>query len=288
MPPAWLEENKAEMKTLINQFIEAQLDDEPPSVEEVTLWARRVLPLVNEFRDRVFQMTDSMREYMTDDQIDMLEAELAAFDTGITLINRKLYVWAEGGYDPETEWVPPGPERRRREREEERARREAMEQARRETLRQAHPGGRPLASTRPTTGQRKPADEWEVFTLQFIERYRLNSEQRQKAMQFLRAAQEERDRYLRRRADAWKKVEQRLRDAKTEPERQTALAQFETLNAPVQRMFQKLKDRLNTLPTREQRRSAALREQQKREQPSTARRPSSTTPRTSESSKKPD
>jgi hypothetical protein len=265
--PAWLEENKAEMKTLINQFIEAQLNDEPPSVEDVAIWARRALPLVNEFRGLVFDMTDDMRGYMTEDQIDRLEGETAAFDTGVTLFSNKLYVWADGGYDPETEWLPPGRERRRQERAEERERREAMEQARQQALAQSGAGQPGQATTSPAVvGRPKPKDEWEEYTVDFTRRYQLNSEQRQKAMQFLRGAQQQRNAYLTRTAEARNRVKARLEQSQSQDEeaQKAALAEDEALHAPLKRMFEKLKERLDTLPTRDQRREAALRHQEKR------------------------
>src|SRR5690606_15105974 len=100
--PSWLKANRAEIQTLINQFYEAQLHDEPPSVEAVAQWAQRALPLFNEFTDEVLVgITDDMRNYMTDEQTDKLDVELAAFETGVTLVTNKLSVWAGGGYDPE-------------------------------------------------------------------------------------------------------------------------------------------------------------------------------------------
>lgn len=259
--PTWLNQNRAEIQTLTNEFFEAQLDDKPPSVEAVTQWSQRVLPLVGEFAELMTDTTDSMREYMTDEQQVQLDAELAAFQTGIDFVTNKLSVWASGGYDPESEWIPHGPERAEREREQDQLLRESMDQAREQTL--AAESG--VAT--PTSAPAAPPDEWTAYTLAFIERYQLNVEQRQKAMVYLAAAREQRDRYLRGKASELERVKKMLADAETEPARQEALAAFEKLNAPVQRRFQQLKDKLNTLPTRAQRRAAALADQQDQPKP---------------------
>ena len=237
--PEFLKENRAEIQTLLNQYFEALLNDEPPAPEEVAEWAAHVQPLLAKFGEVTHEVTESMREYMSDDQTVMLDAETAAFDAGLTMARNKLSVWANGGYDPETEWIHPPPN-------------------------QDDPDDRDVA---PDNEEEQPAedtdagplDEWGVYTLRFVERYQLTDEQRQKAFTILRRQQEARDRYLRRKVDEMSRVTKVLSEAETEEERQAALAAYERLNAPVDRIFQQLKERLDTLPTRAQRRDAAER-----------------------------
>jgi hypothetical protein len=264
--PTWLKENRAEIQTLTNQFIEAQLYEQPPEVDGVASWSQRVLPLLDDFSDVVVGMTDEMRDYMTDDQQLQLEAELAGFETGVSMVSNKLGIWADGGYDPESEWLPPGKERRERERQEDREIDEAVEQAKREVLEGAEPPSEleslgyvdssPKATSMPSRTS-EPPDEWTQYTLDFVKRYQLNDEQQQKAMQFLRGAREQRDAYLRGKSEQLARVQALLVAAKDESERAAALEEFEELNAPVNRRLQQLKDRLNTLPTRAQRKAAA-------------------------------
>ncbi|RMF75596.1 MAG: hypothetical protein D6744_13230 [Planctomycetota bacterium] len=269
--PAWLSENRAEIQTLMNEFFEAQLDDEPPDVEQVAIWAQRVYPLIDEFEGVITETTDEMRDFLTEDQIAALEASMAAFHTGASLAKNKIRVWADGGFDPENEWIPPGREREERERAERERMRAEMEAARQEALAER---GDPIAAQRlaesdahdgDEPAESQPADEWTRYTLAFIERYRLNREQRQKAMQYLSVARESRDDYLRARGDELERVTQMLEAAADEPSRRAALEAYEKLNAPIERRFQQLKDRLDTLPTREQRRQAAQRQAQQNE-----------------------
>jgi hypothetical protein len=265
--PEFLNQNRAEIQTLMNQYFEALLDDEPPPVEAVAEWAQRVQPMLAEFGEVCHEVAEGMGEYLTEDQQVMLDAEYAAFQTGMTMAQNKLGVWAGGGYDPETEWIHPGPERRRREREERRRQQEAMEEARRQVVEEgaspdaaaaaaAEAAGAPQPEAGARTARQPAKDDWTIYTERFIERYQLNDEQKQKAFAFLQRQQEQRDRYLHRRTNEMAQVTSLLKEAETQEERQTALQAYQRLNAPVERMFEQLKEKLDTLPTRAQRKAA--------------------------------
>lgn len=242
--PEFLNQNRAEIQTLVNQYFEALLDEGPPAVEHVAEWAQHVQPLLAEFGEVCDEVTESMREYLTDSQTTTLDAEVAAFQTGMTMARNKLAVWADGGYDPETEWIHSGSSRRERERAD-----EATAEPEPSEADEAQPAGSAPAKT--------AKGEWTIYTEKFIKRYQLNDEQKQKAFAFLRRQQEQRDDYLRRRADEMERVTELLKEAEKEAERTAALEAYSRLNAPVDRMFQRLKERLDTLPTRAQRRAAA-------------------------------
>ena len=238
--PEFLNENRAEIQTLLNQYFEALLDDGPPSVEAVAEWAGRIQPLLAEFGELGTEITEGMREYLNDEQTVMLDAQSTAFNTGLHMVQNKMSVWANGGYDPETEWINQGSNRRSR-------KPEGADVAETEVaVEQAQPATKPL-----------PKDEWTIFTEQFVKRYELNDEQKQKAFLILRRQQEARDRYLRRKATEMAHVTKLLTEAETDEARAAALDAFNRLNAPVDRIFDQLKERLDTLPTRAQRKVAA-------------------------------
>lgn len=243
--PKFLNENRAEVQTLMNEYFEALLNDGPPAVEEVAGWAQRVQPLLAEFGEVSTEVMAGMREYLTDEQLTMFDAESAAFETGMSMAQNKLSAWAAGGYDPETEWIhsPPPDAETQAEYEAEAARAAAENE-----------GTDVEAAAAAVT---VPKDDWTIYTEKFIERYQLNVEQKQKAFVFLRRQQEARDRFLRRKAPEMARVSKLLSNAETEEARTAALAEYEELNEPVARMFQTLKDRLATLPTRAQRKAAA-------------------------------
>lgn len=269
--PEWMNQNRPQIMNLMNQFFEAQLADEPPDVAMVTEWSGKMLGLTDSFKGMVTGVTDNMREFMTDDQQVRLDAEMAAFQTGLTLVNNKLNVWAEGGYDPAVDWTPPGAARRERERAEERAAAAEMEKARSEAYARS---GNPPAGTEVTpvgaepaaveankkdaaAAKPKPVDEWTKYTDEFIARYKLNDEQSQKARLHLKEMQQKRDEYLRSKGADMERVTKQLKDAKSDDERKVAQLASDKLSEPVNRLFTQLKDRLSRIPTREQRRNAA-------------------------------
>lgn len=267
--PTFLRENRRELKALLNEFIEAQLSGEVPDPNAIQFWAERAVPMLHKFDEVVDHITDEMREYFSDDQLLKLDAEHAAFKTGLGLVSNKLHIWADGGFNPETDWITDPRQRRMREHEERVAMREEMRRARESVLNGEEtfdpdlaPGA--LAATAPvsprTDGpQTRPAirDEWEMYVVSFIRRYDLNHDQQQRAYALLRTRQEERDEYLRRRGQDIEEVSKRLAAATTDEQRERAQEAFDSLNRPVERIFQALKRRLEELPTRAQRKEAA-------------------------------
>jgi hypothetical protein len=269
--PAWLEANRGEIMDLTNQYLEALTAEEPPTPETVATWAQRVSPLIGQFQELAVDLTGRMSEYMTEDQRIRLEGEMAAFATGVQLLQNKLGVWADGGYDPKTEW-PRNPESRRQRRAEERAAREQMEQAKRDAVAAANgaaPEGTvvtpPGASEPPTVNPTSPPktapaaksgakDEWEQYVDDFVKRYQLSSDQASRAYAHLKAH----DGYLRKRAADLDAIDKALKNARTDEERAKAKSELERLNAPVERYFRTLKDKLEKIPSREQKRKAGL------------------------------
>ncbi len=263
-------QNRAEIQTLMNEFFEVQLNKEAPTSDMVAEWALRVIPIFRDFEGVVDNVADDMREYFTDDQVTKMEGELAAIKTGFALANNKLGSWAAGKYDPQVEWFTPGPGREKHEREQaeemdrmmQEAQSKAEEQARTAQLEAQAERAKVDPSTptevsggpvRKSASQPIVKDEWTLHTEEFIRHYELEPEQAQKAREFLRARQVERDKYLQKKAGEITRVTEIAAAAKDEDDRKKAKEDADRLEAPVGRMFQQLKDKLNTLPTRAQR-----------------------------------
>jgi len=264
--PRFFQENRAQLIRIANRWMEVMLADEPPTPEEVAEWAQLVTPLLGQFAGLVEETAQDMRSFMTDEQQVKLDGELAMFRVGLDYANRRLQVWANGGYDWEAEW--PRSEKFR-EKEWERARELEREQrrARAEAMGldpnsvdggSAGDGGvtRENPPTHPTS-QPDRTDDWAAYVENFIRRYKLDETQKTAAYKLLRRAQEDRERYLRRKLADIEAVEKRLREAKTDEERARAKADYERLNEPLDCYFRRLKDGLETLPTRRQRAEAA-------------------------------
>lgn len=98
-----------------------------------------------------------------------------------------------------------------------------------------------------------PADEWEAYTRDFINRFRLDTDQSQKAMLILLQCQQRRDAYLKSRERDFADLGRRLVLA-SDKEKTTVKERIEILRRPVEEIFERqLKPRLDKLPTRKQR-----------------------------------
>jgi len=114
----------------------------------------------------------------------------------------------------------------------------------------------PAAKT--AAAKKTPKHEWEIYVEKFIVKYKLNDEQQQKARQHLLRAMAQRETHLKRNGARMERITRMFEIAKTDKQRQTAEKAYNELHRPLNRFFNKLKDRLDTLPTRQQRRAAAL------------------------------
>jgi hypothetical protein len=261
--PQWIKQNRDELQALFVQYVEAVIGDDPPTAEEVADWAARAAPLLQEFTGLVDETTEEMRGYLNDRQQVLLEGQMAAMQVATNYLDRRLATWQQGGYDWQTEW-PGAPTFRAQEK----ARREQLEreqlQAKKvamglppdaaEATATAAGVAKPGAHSRPGVGAK---DEWAVYTENFIKRYQLDEAQQNSARKFLRDQQELRDRYLQRHIDDIKTLEQKQQAAKDEDAKALVKKDYERLYKPVEGYFERLKERLETLPRRAQRAAAA-------------------------------
>jgi hypothetical protein len=101
-----------------------------------------------------------------------------------------------------------------------------------------------------------PKHEWEIYVEEFIKKYSLNEEQQQKARLFLGQAMEQRQKHLTRNGQRMESITKMFETAKTDQQRQTAESAYKELNLPLDRTFERLKSKLEQLPTRQQRAAA--------------------------------
>ena len=270
--PAWLDEHRDEIVVVMNQFLESTISDDPPTASQVADWAGRAMPLLNEFTGMIEGTAEDMRPILTDEQQVILDGEMAAFRVGTNYMQQRVTLWEQGGYDWETEWP-----RSESFRDAERERVEALELEQddaRSVAMGLEPSGhsngdnaalaaheRTLERTaRPTGNDAEKSDEWTIYVENFIKRYQLDEAQRNNARRFLRQAHENRDRYLGRKLDDINRISLMLKQAESEDEKTRIREKYEQLTAPLDRYFTVLKDKLDRLPTRAQRKAAAMAE----------------------------
>lgn len=262
--PAWLNQNRAAIMHVTNELIEAVLIEQEPTAEAVADWARRVKPILSGFSELVEKSAEEMKPLLTEDQALRLDNDLEMFRYGLGNVNERLDTWIAGGFDPENEWPYRVAEREAREAVERRA------EAERDAALPDHDAAvaaagetAPSAASRPVSqpaAREEEKDEWTLYTEKFIARYRLSAEQEQKARLFLRQARDGRRDYLNRRRREHEALQAAVREAATEEQRAAAKEKLAGFEKPLERMFERLKEKLDTLPTRAQRKEAAERE----------------------------
>ncbi|MGD8450248.1 MAG: hypothetical protein PVJ57_00390 [Phycisphaerae bacterium] len=273
--PAWLQEHRGEIMQLSNEYFEALLNNEPPSAEQVAVWAQRVLPLMDGFMDQFEGSAEDMRQFLTDDQQIIMDGQLAAFRVGMNFMTQRVGEWSEGGFDPEIHWIH-NASAQQYQRDQEVHMQQQMDEAKREAMgeaayqefevirvQQRHADR--TATPRPANDPKLPQDEWTRYTEDFIRRYDLNQDQQNQAHRILFALQEQRNNYLRRETVRKRidEAEKLLKAAETDEQRAQAQATVESLKRPLERMFKSLKERLDKLPTRAQRAAVLAKEKEK-------------------------
>lgn len=275
--PTFLRENQKEATQLINEFLDTWNQPDAPTPEYVAEWARRALPMLEKARVFLGETSEAMKDHLSDEQVVKLDATMAAIEVGVTMSGKRLQEWAAGRYDPETEWHR-NPRARMADRERERQARQAMEDARLAKLREygVEPDA-PAAPASPTVNSRadasprgpetaappkqRPKDEWARYVDAFIARYELDSEQQQKAQLFLNEAYQQREKYLSSKAAQMAQIEKKFHESKDKDDLAAAEARYQELLKPTERTFERLKEKLDTLPRRDQRARAAARDE---------------------------
>ena len=269
--PGWLQANRPELQTLMNQYFEAIMAGEPPSPEQVAEWAQRAMPLFQQFTELVDQTTNDMRSYMTDDQQVLLDGQLAAMKVGMNYMQQRLQTWEQGGYDADTEF--PGSENAKKQEkirqqqlayEAENAKRVAMglpplpENA---AAGGGAPGVQPAKPDKPVAARSDGSkDDWAAYVENFIKRYKLDEAQQNSDRRFLTGAQAQRDKHVQRHSAEILSLDERAKAAKTDAEREKLRDESDRLNKPIERTFTWLKEKLDRLPTRSQHAAAAQEE----------------------------
>lgn len=111
-------------------------------------------------------------------------------------------------------------------------------------------------------------DDWDQYVLEFIRRYELDPDQVRQCERILAESQERRDGYLKRRADDLRRVKEA--QPRTAGDMRLAEERLNLLLRPVNQTFERMKSRLETIPTRKQREEARAAEERKRAAPEQA------------------
>lgn len=276
--PKFLKEHREELQRLAHEWTESVSGENPPSAEDAADWADRALPMVEEFKGLLGGVSEDMREFLTEDQEFLLDGYMAGAEVAVESVSNRLHVFKDGGFDSEIHW-PGNRKARKASRQQARELRREVESVRRDvwdhqdtarnqlretaTARETAaareaPAPQPDNAAKASPAPKTAKDEWAVYVERFIKRYQLDDQQTQKAHLFLDQQKQRRDQHLQRSAASMERVKKMFDGAKTPRERELAESAYQRFNQPIERMFDKLKQKLNTLPTRAQRKAAAV------------------------------
>lgn len=263
----FLENQRAVLQPLANEFLEMRLGMEPPEAEAVKEWSGRALPALESVREELRETQGEFREVLTPSQRARFEIDALKTGAGLKLAESKLQRWSEGEVEPEEMWEPT-PSVRRERRKARDAAGNGTDSADAGTLKADGAGNEADQANEkeePKKQPGKPVDQialeltaWEKYAADFISRHDLNEGQRSAALSCLKEISERaashRDRH-RAEIDA---LELRIESGEHSAEEfEVIKADLNELYGPVDAMFAELKSRLEAIPTAEQRSRAA-------------------------------
>ena len=232
--PKFLEENRSKIQPVVNEFIEMRLEMEPPSKERVKEWATRAQDALGLFQNEANEAIDEFRGVLNPLQKAKFETEVMEFSAGMAAAKAKLDQWQTGEYEEREFWDPPPSEWRKR--REARMREESGE-----------------AAPEPLDQVEQELLAWDRYTEQFIELYKLDESQQATARSVLKEMKERALRYRDSNRNRIALIEKRIAEHSGSEEELAELKKdLIAVYGPVDEMFQELKDRLEGLPTAEQ------------------------------------
>lgn len=245
----FLTDNRSQIQPLANEFLEMRMTLEPPSKERVQDWADRALPLFEKTRDQIRESNDEFRKVLRPMQRAKFEIDALQMGAGMAIAEQKLKEWKGGEFDKAIFWEPLPAERGER-REERRSRSEPR-----------HPSGGQADASEPAE---TPVDQivaeldrWEKYVVDFVQMFNLNEGQRTTALSCLSELKERALAHRDRHRQDIARLEYRIEhNTASDAPLDELKKQLNELYGPIDDMFKELQNRLDKVPTAQQRAAA--------------------------------
>jgi phage gp37-like protein len=260
---------------LIPVFVEAlqtRLAREPYTPEQVARWTDATTPVVADARRRLQAASAEFMGVLDPQQRELVQTDLDAANRRIDRVQELRETWRRGEWDS-ADWgleedpiqrgaVPTGRPPQEQ---------QGQSGTRSDTPAAAEsdpgPGAAGRRSPRPTTSPTEDGDPWARYVRDFIRQYGLDEAQQQRAWIIFRSARERRDFHEQRYGQRIAQCRRELAASGGES-LQHRLGELEKTQATMREMiFEEMKRRLERLPTRAQRRTAAENGEQKTIEP---------------------
>lgn len=239
----FLNDNRAKLQPLGNEFLEMRLGLTPPDKKRVQDWAARTAPVFDAIKQQVRESREAVGSALDPVQRAKFAVESMAMEVGLQFAEMKLAQYESGRFDDVDFWQPHGMDRE--------ARREIRENRRKKRR----------AVVAEIRKNQPPVDQievelsaWEQFTADFIRIYDLDDAQRNAGLSCLseltQRAEAHRNRYREEIERLERQIASRAADG---PELAEIKEKLVSLYGPIDDMFAELKSRLGTIPTSAQR-----------------------------------
>jgi hypothetical protein len=248
--------------------IQTRAAGEPFTPDQVARWVQMAEPVFHASRERMAGIAEQLAPGLSDEQRALMEADLSAMNRRLDDVYVMSQRWAAGEWQPSDWGMEDDPIQNGlaagepTEPPEEEAVVAADDPDERPERRPAQRGGggvaQPAGDVRviASSGSADKDDPWAEYVRRFIKKYRLIETQQAKAWKIYRDVKARADQLRQRYGTRISTAEKRISSPTDEDARAVVTRLKEKRDEELDKLFTALKERLDRLPTREQRRTA--------------------------------
>ena len=215
----FLDKHESEVRRLLMEVMMARTSGKPPTPEQMKGWAQRALPIYEDAKKEILTANDDWREILDSKQQKIHDFDMKLAHANFAQTDERIHRWAEGGFDAERDGF----------------------------VRRRHTRGTPPNIT----------DFWETYVNRFIESYKLDADQTATARAILKDCRGRARSYEQTHKAEIVEARKRFSDARQQGDQDRVneiQKELVELNRPISDLFKELRERLDQIPTAQQRR----------------------------------
>ncbi|MBN1343379.1 MAG: hypothetical protein JXQ73_11900 [Phycisphaerae bacterium] len=276
-----LEKHDEKIRSLFREAIAMRAIGKAPSVETIQSWAERALPVYQDAKKEILAGNKEWAEILTPEQKKIHDLDLRMMEVDFKQYEERLTRWKSGGFEPKKDWVVQSQARRRPMPRNSRAAKGSGTKEGTPVVKKT--GDQPATPTNtppppsaagppriglqqgqtPKDGQDQqvevdPDHFWDVYVRDFVRKYRLDEGQRKQAEAILKDCKAQAQRHRTAHVEDYRRLHAALRKNRGDAGANEELGK---LDAPINDLFEELKQRLDKILTSEQIRKVEQSEQ---------------------------
>lgn len=239
----FLRENQDEIWPLLRELWPYQVKGELPDSDTAKRIAKRLLPLIERAQKTIHEANDIWAQRLSPEQRKLYEFDRKEMDDTFEQMRTNFKKWESGEVVPQP--IFPRPEKKPT---------EPPKPSKPDPDQVSGPPNRELRAT----NKAMLMGEFQRYVEKFIRDYKLDATQAESARSILREMDSRADAHLSKVKPQMDEVLKKKLEARKNAEWKKYVEldkEIETLNAPVKELFDELKDRLNKIPTEDQKRA---------------------------------